>query len=51
MTAIIAVPAGAAIGALVAPGEKWEAVDGTRIRVEFAPTRGRGIAVRVALSF
>jgi hypothetical protein len=51
MTAILAVPVGALIGALAAPGEKWETVDVTRVRVGVAPTRGRGLEVRLALSF
>jgi hypothetical protein len=49
MTAILAVPAGTVVGALVAPGEKWETADATTMRVGILSSRGFG--VRLALSF
>jgi hypothetical protein len=42
--------AGAGIGALVAPGEKWESVTGDRLRVAVSPARG-GARVAVSLNF
>ncbi len=41
---------GAIVGALVAPGEKWERVPDSAVRVSLAPVRG-GAAVRVSLRF
>lgn len=42
---------GAVVGALVAPGEKWESVDAKRVSFQLAPAPGRGVAARVALTF
>lgn len=50
-TAILAVPAGAIIGALVAPREKWEAVDPASLRVSVAPVVGGGASFRLVVSF
>lgn len=49
VAAIIALPA-AGIGALVAPGEQWADVRSDRVRVSLAPTRGRGVSVRVSFA-
>jgi len=42
---------GAGIGALVAPGEKWETVPNDRLRVAVGPTRGGGVRFGVSLGF
>jgi hypothetical protein len=49
--AILAVPAGALLGALVSPGEQWEASDPASLRVVAAPASGGGAQVRLILSF
>ena len=41
---------GAIVGAIVAPGEKWERVSDPRLRVSVAPVRG-GATVGVSLRF
>jgi hypothetical protein len=50
-TALLAVPAGAALGALVAPGEKWETRDPASVRVEVQPMAGRAPGLRLVVSF
>jgi hypothetical protein len=45
------VPAGALLGALVSPGEQWEASDPASLRVVAAPASGGGAQVRLILSF
>ena len=42
---------GALIGAIVAPGEKWEAVTGDRMRVAVGPAPGGGVRFVASLSF
>ena len=51
MTAILAVPVGTLVGALVASGEKWETVDARTMRLGVFSPRGRGFGVRLTLSF
>jgi hypothetical protein len=48
---LLAGAAGAGLGALVAPGEKWEAVSNDRLRVAVAPARGGGLRLGVSFSF
>jgi hypothetical protein len=43
--------AGAGIGALVAPGEKWETVTGDRMRVAVGPASGGGVRFVALLRF
>ena len=43
--------AGAGIGALVAPGEKWETVTGDRMRVAVGPASGGGVRFVASLRF
>lgn len=47
---LVLVPAGAIVGAL-SGGERWKKVPLDRIKVGLAPTRGRGIAGGVSVSF
>lgn len=42
---------GAGLGALVAPGEKWESIPSQRVRLSLAPTPGRGVAAQVTIRF
>lgn len=49
--ALLAVPAGALLGALVAPGEKWEGADPTTVRLGIAPVAGGGAQVLLRVSF
>jgi hypothetical protein len=42
---------GAAIGAAVRPGEKWEVVSFDRLHVSVAPARGRGVRMAVSVGF
>jgi hypothetical protein len=51
LVGVLTIPAGALIGALVAPGEKWETESPSRLAVGVAPAPGGGVAARVALSF
>jgi hypothetical protein len=49
---IIAVPIGALLGVVVAPGAKWQRdVHLERAHVNLGPTRGRGIALSVSVRF
>jgi hypothetical protein len=51
MTGFLGMLVGSAVGAIVAPGEKWEPVDPVRMRVSVIPqprTRGGGLAVFVS---
>ena len=48
---MILVPLGTAVGAMVAPGERWESIPVSRFGVSVAPVRGRGIAVSAAFRF
>ena len=50
-TPLLLVAGGAVIGALVAPGERWQPLSTERARVGLAPTRGRGARVAIAFSF
>ena len=43
--------AGAGLGALVAPGEKWEVVPSDRLRLAVGPARGGGFRFGVSLAF
>lgn len=43
--------AGAGIGALVAPGEKWKTVTSDRLRLAVEPARGGGVRFGVSLAF
>jgi hypothetical protein len=45
------VAAGVVIGALVAPGERWEAIPSERVRVSLAASRSRGVGATVSFSF
>lgn len=49
--ALFSSAAGAGIGALIAPGEKWERVTRDRLRVAVAPTRGGGVRFGMSLAF
>jgi hypothetical protein len=51
MAGALTVPAGALIGALLAPGEKWKEDSLSRFAVGLGPAPGGGLAARVALSF
>jgi hypothetical protein len=51
VTGMILVPLGTAIGAMVAPGERWESIPVSRFGVSVAPVRGRGVAVSATLRF
>ena len=42
---------GMAVGALVAPGEKWEATTAERLRLEAGPARAGGVGARLAVRF
>ena len=42
---------GAGIGAVVPPGEKWEAVSLDRLHVSVTPARGRGVRMAVSVGF
>jgi len=42
---------GAGLGALVAPGEKWETLTGERVRLVLGPAGGGGRGLRFGLSF
>ncbi len=48
---LLLIASGAVIGALVAPGERWQPVPMERARVGFAPSRGRGVRFSIAFSF
>jgi hypothetical protein len=50
-TAIVAVPAGALVGAAVAPGERWRPVPVEGLSVQPVAARGGGVGVRVAIGF
>jgi hypothetical protein len=43
--------AGAGVGALVAPGEKWEAVTDQRLHLSVGPARGGGVRFAASLRF
>src|SRR6266699_2779457 len=45
---LLLIASGAVIGALVAPGERWQPVPMERARVGFAPSRGRGVRFSIA---
>ena len=51
MGALMAAPIGAAIGAAVSPGERWQPIEGRRFRVSVGPARGRGVAASLRFSF
>jgi len=51
ITGMALVPLGAVIGAIAAPGERWEPISVSRFGVTVAPVRGRGIAVSAAFRF
>ncbi len=51
VSAIGLVPLGAAVGAVVAPGERWEQISVSRFGVGVAPVHGRGVAVSAVLRF
>jgi hypothetical protein len=42
---------GAGVGALVAPGEKWEAVSSDRLGLAVGSTRGGGLKLGVSFRF
>jgi hypothetical protein len=42
---------GMAVGALVAPGEKWEATTAERLRLEAGPARAGGVGARLRVRF
>jgi hypothetical protein len=42
---------GMAIGALVAPGERWESTTAGRLRVDLGPRPGGGVGARLTLRF
>jgi hypothetical protein len=49
--ALLAIPAGALLGWLVAPGERWEASDPVTLDVSLSPGSGRAVGFRLVLSF
>jgi hypothetical protein len=51
ITGMALVPLGAVIGAMAAPGERWEPISVSRFGLSVAPVRGRGIAVSATLRF
>ena len=51
MLALLAAPVGAAIGALVAPGEQWQELSSADLRIGYGMTAGAGIGFHVALKF
>ncbi|MCG6926800.1 MAG: hypothetical protein LJF30_16005 [Acidobacteria bacterium] len=51
LTGVLTVPAGALLGAAVAPGERWRPVDGGAASVSLGPTPGGGVAARLTLRF
>jgi hypothetical protein len=51
VSSIVLVPLGTLIGALAAPGERWEVVSGHRLALRVAPTRGGGMTASVSLRF
>ncbi|HET6899658.1 MAG TPA: hypothetical protein VFK70_14980, partial [Vicinamibacteria bacterium] len=51
LVAILTVPAGALMGVLAAPGEKWEESATDRLRLAAAPTRGGGVRASLAIRF
>jgi hypothetical protein len=51
LSAILTVPAGALLGLVTAPGEKWEASTPDRLRIAVAPVRGGGVRAAVSVRF
>jgi hypothetical protein len=51
ISGILTVPAGALLGALIAPGEKWRPAGVADVSVQAGPSRGGGFGVRLALGF
>jgi hypothetical protein len=51
ISGILAVPAGALLGALIAPGEKWRPAGAADLSVQAGPSRGGGFGVGVAVGF
>jgi hypothetical protein len=51
LSAILTVPAGALLGLVTAPGEKWEASIPDRLRIAVAPVRGGGVRAAVSVRF
>ena len=49
--AILTVPAGTVVGAVVAPGEKWETTTTDRLRLTMAPVRGGGARASLSVRF
>jgi hypothetical protein len=50
-SSVVLVPVGTLIGAVAAPGERWELVSGYRVGVRVTPMRGGGIAASASLRF
>jgi hypothetical protein len=51
LAAFVLMPLGGAVGAAVAPGEKWRRVDSPRLSVGVTAPRGGGAAARVSVRF
>jgi hypothetical protein len=51
LSGILTVPAGALVGAAVAPGEKWRPAPVSGLSVQPVAARGGGLGVRVAIGF
>lgn len=48
---ILLVPAGVVVGAIAAPGERWEPVRAKRVQVGLGPNRGRGVGASVSVAW
>jgi hypothetical protein len=51
LAAFLTVPAGVAVGAIAAPGEKWDVVPASPIRLVVAPTPGGGVRGAVTVTW
>ncbi len=49
--ALLAAPVGAVVGALVAPGEQWQELPSTDLRIGCGAGADAGVGIRVALGF
>jgi hypothetical protein len=51
LSGILTVPAGALLGALIAPGEKWRPAGAAELAVQAGASREGGLTVRVTVGF
>lgn len=51
LSGVLTVPAGALLGALIAPGEKWRPAGAAELAVQAGTSREAGLTVRVTLGF